>query len=477
MEIEDRSDPDGRRVLTGIITDSTVCAAVAARWDPEAGLFASRWENMIAGWAVKYHATHGKAPGNHIAPIYESWAAGADRDAATLDLVERYLRGMSDEYAAGEGLASDYLIDLAGSYFDRVRLRRLAEGIAADLDMGDLRAARDRAAGSRPVEIGAGAGIDVFNDFAALSAAFNDQSIDLIHMPGALGQFFGSRLGRDCLVAFMGPEKRGKSFWLLHMAWAALKERRRVAFFVVGDMSQGQVIRQRIAARAARRPQRATGHPDSDNPPMKYPTAIHRNDGDRIATVAHEVYEYRHDLDLRESWAAFQKIQRRAIRSEQSYFKLSTHPAGTVSVAGMRAIIDAWAVNGWVPDVVIVDYADELAAPAGMQRADERGQINETWRQLRALSQALHCLVITATQSDADSYNANIITRKNFSNDKRKFAHVTAMVGINQTDEEQDLGIYRLNIIAGREGRYRVARCVHTAACLPIANPAVLSCW
>jgi hypothetical protein len=83
--------------------------------------------------------------------------------------------------------------------------------------------------------------------------------------------------------------------------------------------------------------------------------------------------------------------------------------------------------------------------------------------------------VVTATQTDADSYDAKVLKRGNFSEDKRKYAHVTGMVGINQTDREKAEGLYRLNWVVLRELEFSESKCVWTAGCLAIGNPAIVS--
>ena len=107
-----------------------------------------------------------------------------------------------------------------------------------------------------------------------------------------------------------------------------------------------------------------------------------------------------------------------------------------------------------------------------------RDRIDETWKHLRFLSQMFHCLVVTATQSDTLCYNANIITKRNFSGDKRKNAHVTGMIGLNQKDpEEKEIGVTRLNWVVMRERAFSVHKCVYVAGCLAIANPAIRSTY
>lgn len=123
-----------------------------------------------------------------------------------------------------------------------------------------------------------------------------------------------------------------------------------------------------------------------------------------------------------------------------------------------------------------VDYADILA-PIDPRVEPFREQINMTWKALRGLSQKKHCLVVTATQADADSYTAWRLSRENFSEDKRKLSHVSGMVGINQTQAEKDRGLYRLNWVLLRELDFSESKCLWCASALGAADPCVLSCF
>ena len=154
---------------------------------------------------------------------------------------------------------------------------------------------------------------------------------------------------------------------------------------------------------------------------------------------------------------------------------MTCYPNTTLNVATIQTTLNSWERDGWIPDAIFIDYAD-IMAPDNT-RLEKREQIDDTWRRLRALSQKKHCLVVTASQSDTPAYNSNIITKSNFSGSKTKNAHVTGMVGLNQTPEEKALGITRLNWIVRREGAFSETLCVHVAGSLALANPAIRSCW
>jgi hypothetical protein len=245
-----------------------------------------------------------------------------------------------------------------------------------------------------------------------------------------------------------------------------MNQRRKVAFFAVGDMGQDEMI-QRLMIRSTRHPEKACS--------VEVPISIESNDG--APSIETKTKKFISDLNWQKSWISCKKTMTQRVRSKESFFRLSVHPSDSISVDGITSIVKGWSRDGWVPDVIVIDYADILLPPTGSIKFDSRHQIDSTWKRLRSLSNSLNCLVVTATQSDAASYDVKTISKRNFSEDKRKLAHVNGMIGINQTSEEEDIGVFRLNWVVARRGKNKSNRCVYTAGCLDLGNPAVLSCW
>jgi hypothetical protein len=156
--------------------------------------------------------------------------------------------------------------------------------------------------------------------------------------------------------------------------------------------------------------------------------------------------------------------------------RLSCHFNSTINVDGIRSILEDWQRDDdWIPDVIIIDYADILNMD--YRGLEGRDRIDHTWKQLRKLSQEKHCLVITATQTAARGYKTRTQSQGDFSEDKRKNAHVTGMIGINQTIEEKEQGVMRLNWIELREGWYSERRCCFVASCFELANMSIRSVY
>ena len=76
----------------------------------------------------------------------------------------------------------------------------------------------------------------------------------------------------------------------------------------------------------------------------------------------------------------------------------------------------------------------------------------------------------------AASYDVKVMTAKHFSEDKRKNAHLTGMLGLNQTEEEKKRGIMRPGWVLLREGKFSSYDTVNVLQCLEIGQP-ILDSW
>lgn len=460
LNVVKRDSSAERQVLVGMLVSRVVLGPIAARW-PEAGLFASKWANLVGSWAVSHYRRYdGKAPGQAIEHYYKTWAATGDTETA--DLVEGLLVGLSDEAERLKSrLSPDHLLDVANDLFERVHIKRLIEQADAYLETGQPAKARELLSRSRKVEIGLGAGINVLTDDAAFQSALEDLPESLISYPDALGNFFGKSLYRGAFVAFMGKAKIGKSYLLQDLAWQAVEQGRNVAYFELGDSSQPDVL-QRFAARMCGRP--------LDLQRYSVPTWMETSGTREPPQLRCDRRETHHALTVVEERAT---RRRWAERVGADRFKLSCHPSGSVGVAGVETILEVWERDDWRPDIIICDYVDIMAATDA--KMEKRDQVNQTWIGLRSLSQKRRCLVVTATQIKAEGFDAWILDRSHFSEDNRKYNHVTGMVGINQTKQEKEAGVYRLNWLLGRQLTFSENKCVWTAGCLAIGSPFCLS--
>ncbi len=460
MKVEKRDGSTEKRILIGMIVDTIVLGKIAPKW--EKGAFRSKWSNLVGSWCVEYYNSYGKAPGKAIQALYETWAEDND-DRDTTKLVEGFLTGLSGEYKSlREESNTNLIIDHAKKHFNKIRALRVAEGVQGDVDSGDVDKALERIKTFSQVEMGHGECIDFFLDKETFFKSFDAKAEPLIKYPGDLGRFFGNTLSRDSLVSFMAPEKRGKSTWLLDMAWRSCLQRRKTLYISLGDFSLDEV-EMLLGVRAARHPL----EPDTIN----YPILLEPNHP--TANVEFEERKFKDGLSRQQGWNAVQRTLTSKLKTKRSFLKVQCYPNSSMNVQGINAIVKGLEREDWTPDVLLLDYADILAPLDG--RVDSRHQIDASWRGMKALTQVYHCLVVTATQSDADSYDTYLMSLNNFSEDKRKYAHVNGMIGLNATEEEKELGLMRLNWLQRRGAKFNRKAYIHVAGCMGLGNPCIKS--
>lgn len=496
-----------KRIVIGLVVSDQFTKELLSIYQPE--LMEIPFARTVAEWCVEYFKKYEKAPGRHIQDIYDS--AKEHLPEAQAELIEDFLADLSDEWEHAEAgkFNAEFLLDEAEKRFQSRALTMLNEDVSALLGKGDVAGAEHLRLEFKMPMRPSSLGVDPLTDEDLIRKSLDNVEADeLFRLPGALGQFVGP-IVREDFIGIMGPEKRGKSWRLLDFAMRAFRARCNVAYFDAGDNSEVQATR-RIHTYNSRRSVKYSG-------PCKSPIldcAHNQNDScrkrerecnfgvmqevnvkgtlkwERVALELAPNYkactycmredprEYKgavwHEMiDVQQLTTAYaiEEGKRTTDRSRKR-FKLSCHPNSTLTVAEMDATLRRWKdEEGFVPDVVLADYFDIFAAEDPKSRLDERHKQNETWKAGRRLTQVWHCALITATQADAGSYDQYTIGASNFSEDKRKYGHITKMIVLNQTNEERIDGIMRIGTMFVRENEYDLNKQVAVLQNLKIGQP------
>lgn len=169
---------------------------------------------------------------------------------------------------------------------------------------------------------------------------------------------------------------------------------------------------------------------------------------------------------------AYKHVQKQA---KSGQFHVMCVPPRTLSIAQIEAQLDLYQQEGFVPDVIVVDYADILDDEPGSHKEDMRNRINISWMAMRRLSQERNCAFITATQAKLEARKKARVDQWDTSEDKRKLAHVTAMLALNQTPAEKREGIMRISVLASREMDFDTEYNVEVLQCLELGKPVLYS--
>jgi len=149
----------------------------------------------------------------------------------------------------------------------------------------------------------------------------------------------------------------------------------------------------------------------------------------------------------------------RAIRNNQfsglSNLRVKCFPRYSISFDEVynyiRRYIDK---TGWKPDIIGFDYLDILAKES--ENMETRIDIDTKWKKASRLAGELDCLVITPDQATKVGRTQYALDQMSTSESKTKDGHLDLRIAINQTDEEKEIGIARINVLFHRHAKFNV---------------------
>jgi len=421
---------DERMIITGMITSDEFLEQVMHLVDID--LLQVQYSRQLARWCMEYYASYRTAPGKMIQTLFDSYAADKSADAEQVELIEKFLSSLSEDYSEEAGMYSNvqYMLDKAEEYFRSRSLHLLSANIEADVLAGDVEAAEHRVSTYDQIGLPTTHGIDILRDHQAIIQTLSHEEDALLQLPGAVGKLLGP-FAREDFVAVAAPAKRGKSWWLQDIGMKALMRKLRVVFFCF-EMPEWQMMRRFYQYLLAE-----TKRPMNDLPIPFF--------ADRTGMDIDYKYINKRGVTPADAVNKAKKLQQFIKRGG---FKLITAPARTTSVNDIRMHLDNLErYKKFVPDVIITDYADIMRSDL---RTDEsRHKIDDIWSGLRGLAQERHALVVTGTHSNRATFNRDVDV-EDIVEDIRKINHVACMFAINQKADDKKNLASRIKVLAGR---------------------------
>jgi hypothetical protein len=236
----------------------------------------------------------------------------------------------------------------------------------------------------------------------------------------------------------------------------------------IGDMSEEQYIR-RFCSRVAKMPLRSGRY--------HYPIRWIKQETDKGKPVfipRRSTRRAKGAMTAEQAKIALTRFSERYLRTTEpgKFLKILVDSSMSLERINTR-IQELQDRSFWIPDVLIIDYADRLDAPRYLKEKLE--QVDYNWKFMRQLALDYHCLVLTATQVRRSGYGGRRLqTRDDAADNKNKNAHVTGLIGINVNSLQELYNVRTLNWVVQREHTSRSI--VHTAGCPALSNPCVISC-
>ena len=137
--------------------------------------------------------------------------------------------------------------------------------------------------------------------------------------------------------------------------------------------------------------------------------------------------------------------------NEMGNLIIKYYPTRTASVNTIRNHLEKLKFRGFIPSVVIIDYADVMRSTKAYDAL--RHELMLIYEELRQLAGDMDVPVWTASQSNRAGANADTVGLENMGEAYGKAQVSDFVLGLSRKPEEKDKGIGRLFVAKNRSGR------------------------
>lgn len=496
-----------RTILTGLIVSDRVCEDLFHIIRPE--YFQVDYAADVFKWISSFYSLHGEAPGKHIRDIFEGEKKKLDVDKAAT--IERFLADLSADYEEQSSFNEGFLVDQAILYIKERALLLHAKNVESLTGAGRLDQAEVQIANFKKVTRLTSSWVNPLSP-EEVNAAMDIERDVMFSFPGKLGRLAGP-FERGFFIAFLGPIKRTKTWWLQELAITGLlygfkvvfislemhryRVERRIYKRIMSAVKYGGTIaypcfdclnnQDGTCMREERENKITLLSEDGELPTLKdfYKTMKSGRDKYRPCTYCREqgLESY-----IPATWFEGHKRPgfdldgaRKAVRGfgntyGSDSFRLKSYPRFSANIADVKRDLDILRYSdNFIPDLIVVDYADILAPET--QLSEKRDMVDDTWMTLARLASENYCMVVTASQSNKASWDKKTVRGKDVSEDYRKMAHVDMMFSLNQTPQEKRRKIMRVGLVAHRDRDFDEFNQVMVLQQLDAGQPFIDSEW
>ena len=207
-------------------------------------LLKTQFGRAVAAWCLDYYKQYKIAPKKDIKKIFDEKTENDSIDETTSNLIEKFLSNLSENYTREDNFNESYVIDQTKKYLKERKLKAVnsdlnlalknkqiddAESVIKDYKQASVKTDFDYES------------VRVFDDKQAINDALEYEEEALFKFHGALGRALREFLRGD-LISFIGPAKRGKTFWMIESAIKACLSGLRVVLLSF-EMTKNQNLR------------------------------------------------------------------------------------------------------------------------------------------------------------------------------------------------------------------------------------------
>jgi replicative DNA helicase len=419
-----------KKLITNMIVSTEFLSKIHNLVDPK--LFETPYARTLSMWILEFYGYAKEAPGRAIQDVYQKKASML-QDEQKEDMAD-YLSNLSSEWERHQINNVDYSYKNGTEYLRLRSVNNHIEKIQNAFQKNDPDEAESLIASFKRLERPESTGIDLLRDAELIKEAFEHKDERLFKYRGALGDAIGWICRQD-FISINGPAKRGKSWYMMDFGFRAALTGHKVLFISL-EMTVHQTVRRWWQA--------FQGQPAK---PGVYRTPRFDCIQDKDIDIVFEQKEFK-GVDT-----SLDAIQDKQLHYRQACgdgeVRLEIFPSGQMTLSDIEREIDNMEFyDNYVPDVIVIDYADILKPEV---KGEKRHQLDDIWSRLRGIAQSRNVALVTGSQTgratvkkdaDADTVSEHF----------GKIAHITQGIFLNQTDDEKEMGIMRIKPSVRRDG-------------------------
>lgn len=391
--------------------------------------FDNTYYRRIVEVAVDYYKRFNETPKNHIADLLEPELNSKG------EIYEKILRNIYENY---ETINVQYIVDSLEKFIKAQELKKALKKSVELLQVGKVDEAEEVLESSRRRRI------SVFDP--GVLFGFDDktyQSIDSLEEDliytgiKTLDELEHVPTKRE-LYTLMAPPGRGKSWMLVHVGKHALLQRKKVLHISL-EMDERRVIGRYFQSLFG-----ITSKSEDFN------NRIPIFETDRFGSMTNISFKEIGEVkSLREANIFdYLKDQMKTLIKPQLMIK--QFPTGTLSVSALKAYLDNLeGYYNFIPDIILLDYLDLMEIDTEKLRID----LGRTAVDLRGLAIERNTAMVTVAQTNRTGEDKILLTRKHLGEDYSKVKTTDVLVTYNQNNYEKELGLARLYVDKGRNGK------------------------
>ena len=463
-----------KNLLTGLIVSNRICKEILPILNVKC--LKVDYTKRVITWIKTYYLNYKEAPQKEIQNIFDIEKKNLEEEEALL--IKEFLNELSVSYLEDDNFNEEYLIDRIITYIKERELEIATDRTKELLSIGKIAEAEASLADYRKIAKITSNWVNPLQP-KEINKAFDREITDLFNLPGKLGELAGT-LERGMFIGFLGPFKRGKTWWLLELAMLAIRNKLKVVFvsLEMDAIRMERRIYQNISSAIDKGGNFIyscfdcqhnqdgtcsienrtnditlidvnTGNMPLFNNKLRYKPCTYCRTSDpssyKQATWFTMIERPAFDLkQARKSIAKFSKMY------GKDNFRLKAYPRFSANLTDVIRDLDILEyTDKFIPDVIIIDYADILTPEPGSSEKS-RDRIDDTWKTHAKLASERKCLVVTVSQSTRNSWDSRNVRAIHAAEDYRKMANVDIMFSLNQTSEEKKQMKMRFGVIAHR---------------------------